>query len=67
MRILGQDEDGMTLVSKRLKVSNETVDATGYTRVCYQPRERKANVPGSTAKIGHFGPPGRWIVPCSDA
>jgi hypothetical protein len=28
------DEYGMTLVSKRLKVSNETVDATGSTLWC---------------------------------
>ena len=53
----------MTLVSKRLKVSNETVDATGQHQGMLL-AEGKTNCPGSTGKVA-ISTRRRWIVTCS--
>ena len=57
---------GRALVSKRLKLSNDSVEATGRVGVWCQPRKRKANFAGSTGKISHFGPRGAGSLPARD-
>jgi hypothetical protein len=57
------DEYGMTLVSKRLKVSNETVDATGQHYGVLS-AAGKSNCPGSTGKVA-ISSRGAGIITCS--
>jgi hypothetical protein len=57
------DEYGMTLVSKRLKVSNETVDGTGSTLWCAISCG-KEHCPRSTGKVA-ISTRGAGIITCS--